>query len=66
MVRNTERLLLGLTVCRYGGKGVKKGLFSVLCEVSKMCLGTVDCDDAHCYSEQTERLEQNSESVKTD
>jgi len=34
-----------------------------LCEVSKMCFGTVDCDGAHCYSEQTERFEQNSESV---
>ena len=30
MVRNTERLLLGLTDCKYGGKGVKRGVFSVL------------------------------------
>jgi len=62
-VRNTERLLLGLTGCKCGGKGVKGGVFSVLCEVSKMCFGTFDCDGAHCYSEQTERFEQNSESV---
>ena len=65
MVRNTERLLLGLTGCKCGGKGVKRGVFCVLCEVSKMCFGTVDCDGAHCYSEQTERFEQSSE-IKTD
>jgi len=35
----------------------------VLCEVSEMCFGTVDCDDAYCYSEQTGRFEQNSESM---
>ena len=28
-----------------GGKGV----FSVLCGVSEMRFGTVNCDDAHCY-----------------
>ena len=37
-MRNTERLLLGLTGCKCGGKGVKRGVFCVLCEVSKMCL----------------------------
>jgi len=42
---------------------VKRGVFSVLCEVGKMCFGTVDCDGAHCYSELIERFEQNSESV---
>ena len=63
MVRNAEGLLLGLTGCKYCGKGVRRGVFSVFCEVSKMCFGTVDCDDAHCYSEQTERFEQNSERV---
>jgi len=42
---------------------VKRGVFSVLCEVGEMCFGTVDCDGAHCYSEQIERFEQNSESV---
>jgi len=45
--------------------GVKRRVFSVLCEVGKMCFGTVDCDGAHCYSEQTERFEQNSE-IMTD
>jgi len=49
----------GLNWLRYGGKGV----FSVLCEVSEMCLGTVDCDDAHCYSEHIEHFEQNSKSM---
>jgi len=38
-------------------------VFSVLCEVSEMCFGTVECDVAHCYSEQTERFEQKSESM---
>ena len=35
----------------------------MLCEVSEMCFETVDCDVAHCCSEQTERFEQNSESM---
>jgi len=35
----------GLNWLQCGGKRV----FSVLCEVSEMCFGTVDCDDAHCY-----------------
>ena len=35
----------------------------MLCEVSEICFGTVDCDDAHFYSEQIERLEQNSENM---
>jgi hypothetical protein len=42
---------------------VKGGVFSFLGEVSKIRLGTIDCDDAHCYSEQIERFEQNSESM---
>jgi len=36
----------------------------VLCGVSEMCFGTVDCGDARCYNEQIERFEQNSESLK--
>ena len=35
----------GLNWLQCGGKGV----FGVLCEVSEMCFGTVDCDDAYCY-----------------
>jgi len=35
---------------------VGKGVFSVFCAVSEMCFGTVDCEDAHCYSEQIELL----------
>jgi hypothetical protein len=42
---------------------VERGVFSVLCEVSKMRFGKMDCDVAHCYSEQTESFEQKSESV---
>jgi len=49
----------GLNWLQCGGKGV----FSVLCGVSEMCFGTVDCADAHCYSEQIERFHQNSESM---
>jgi len=42
----------GLNWLQYGGKGV----FGVLCEVSEMCFGTVDCGDAHCYiADGTER-----------
>jgi hypothetical protein len=59
VVQSTERLLLGLTDCRYGGERVK----SVLCGVSKVRFGTIDCDDAHCYSEQIEGFEQHSGSV---
>jgi len=62
-VQSTERELLGLTDCKCGGERVERGVFSVLCAVSKMRFGTIDCDVAHCYSEQTERFEQNSESV---
>jgi len=29
VVRNTERLLLGLTGCKCSGKGVKRGVFCV-------------------------------------
>jgi len=58
-----ERELLGLTVCKYGGQRVERGVFSVLCGVSKIHFVTIDCDVAHCYSEQTECFEQNSESV---
>jgi len=53
VVQNGERMLLGLTGCRYGGEGVERGVFNVLGEVCKIHLGTADCDDAHCYSEQT-------------
>jgi len=42
---------------------VKRGVFSVLCEVSKMRFVTIDCDIAHCYSEQIEGFEQHSGSV---
>jgi len=38
-------------------------VFTVLCEVSEMCFGTVDCDDAHCYFEHIESFEKNSESM---
>ena len=46
-VHNTERLLLGLIDCKYGGKGVKKGVFNVLGGVSKILFWTTDCDDTH-------------------
>jgi hypothetical protein len=59
----SEIFLLGLTGCRYGGMGVKRGVFNVLSEISKIRLGTVDCDDAHCYSEQIHRVDENSESM---
>jgi len=42
---------------------LESGVFGVLCEVSKMRFVTIDCDVAHCYSEQTESFEQNSETV---
>jgi hypothetical protein len=42
---------------------VKRGVFNVLGDVSVIRLGTVDCDDANCNSEQIERFEQNSESM---
>jgi hypothetical protein len=42
---------------------VKRGVFNALGEVSKIHLGTVDCDDAHCYNKQVETLQQNTESV---
>jgi hypothetical protein len=42
---------------------VERGVFSVLCEVSEVHFVTIDCDIAHCYSEQREQLEQSSESV---
>jgi len=35
----------------------------VLDGVREMCFGTIDCVGAHCYSEQIERFEQNSESM---
>jgi len=49
----------GFNWLQFGGKGV----FGVLCGVSEMCFGTVDCDVAHCYSEQIEHFDQNSESM---
>jgi hypothetical protein len=63
VVQNIERVLLGLTDCKYGRQRVERGVFNVLCELSKIRLVTIDCDDAHCYSEQKERFEQNSESM---
>ena len=63
MVKNIERVLLGLTDCKYGGQRVERGVFNVLCEVSKIRFVTIDCDDAHGYSEPIERFEQNSESM---
>jgi hypothetical protein len=42
---------------------VKGGVFNVLGEVSTIRFGTADCDVAHCYSEQIERFEKNSESM---
>ena len=42
---------------------MESGVFSVLCEVSKMRFGTIDCEIEHCYSEQIEGFEENSESV---
>ena len=62
-MQSAERELLGLTDCRCGGERVKRGVFGVLCEVSKMRFGKMYCDVAHCYSEQTESFEQKSESV---
>jgi len=50
VVQSAERELLGLTDCKCGGERVERGVFSVLCEVSEMGFGTIDCDDAHCYS----------------
>jgi hypothetical protein len=41
---------------------VKRGVFNIFGEVSKIRFGTVDCD-AHCYNEQIELLQQNTESV---
>jgi hypothetical protein len=38
-------------------------VFNVLGEVSKIRFGTIDCDDAHWYSEKIERFVQNSESM---
>ena len=35
----------------------------MLCGVSEVCFGTVDCGDAYCYSEQIECFELNSESI---
>ena len=52
VLRNVDRLLLCLTGCICGGKGVKVRVFVVLCEDSKKCLGIIDFFDAHCYSEQ--------------
>jgi hypothetical protein len=49
-VQNVDSLLLGLTDCRYVGKGVKRGAFNVLGEVSKIRFGTIECDDAYCYN----------------
>jgi hypothetical protein len=49
-------MLLGLTDCKYGGQRVERGVFNVLGEISKIHFGTIDCDDAHCYSEQIERF----------
>jgi hypothetical protein len=63
VVQNIERVLLGLTDCKYGGKRVERGVFNILCEVSKIRFVTIDCDDAHYYSEQIERFEQISESM---
>jgi len=37
--------LTGPNWLQCGGKEV----FGILCEVSEMCFGTVDCDVAHCY-----------------
>ena len=54
---------MGLTGCKCGGERVDRGVFCVLCGVSKMGFETFECDAAHCYSEQRERFEQNSESV---
>jgi len=47
VVQNAERVLLGLTDCRYGGKVVERVVFNVLGEVITIPLGKVDCDDAH-------------------
>ena len=41
----------GLTDCKYGGKGVKRGVFNVLVGVSKIHFVTIECDIAHCYTE---------------
>ena len=49
MVQSAERELLGLTDCKYGEKRVRRGVFNVLDEVSKIRFGTIDCDEAHCY-----------------
>jgi len=38
VVQSTERLLLGLTDCKYGGKRVKRGVFSVLCAKLVKCV----------------------------
>ena len=38
-------------------------LFSVLREVSKMCVGMIDSDDAHCYCGQIKCFEQSSECI---
>jgi hypothetical protein len=56
-------VLLALTDRKCGGQRVERGVFSVLCGVSKMGFVTIDCDVTHCYSEQIESFEQNSESL---
>ena len=63
MVQNIERVLLDLTDCKYGGQRVERGVFNILCKVSKIRFVTIDCDDAHGYSELIERFEQNSKSM---
>jgi hypothetical protein len=63
IAERTERVLLGLTDCKYGGQRVKRRVFNVLGEVSKIRFGTFDCVDAHCYNEQIQRSEQISESM---
>ena len=42
---------------------MKRGVFNVLGEVSKICCGTINCDDAHCYNQHIKYFEKNSGSM---
>ena len=42
---------------------MKRGMFNVLGEVSKICCGTIDCDVTYCFNQHVKHFEQNSESM---
>jgi hypothetical protein len=61
----TEDLLREITGRQMGGKRKRRGVFNFIGEVSKVLFGTMDEDDAHYYTEQIKRFEQNSEDTTT-